>query len=222
MKMEGSVGEWVRLSAADGHVCNAFLERPQQAPRGALVVIQSAYGVNDYLKRVCRYYADQGYVSIAPALYDRQRRDAVFEHNPEGSAAAQVLRAGLDWDQVMDDVEAARAHVASAGKVGIVGYCVGGSVAWIAAQRLSFAAASSYYGKDVVDFPEPAPACPTILHFGDKDRLIPLSDVETIRRLRPECPAYVYDAGHGFDGNNPAAAEVGRVRTMELFRKHIG
>ena len=90
------------------------------------------------------------------------------------------------------------------------------------ALALGAIAASSYYGKDVVDFLEPPPACPTILHFGDKDRLIPLSDVETIRRLRPECPAYVYDAGHGFDGNNPAAAEVGRARTMELFRKHIG
>jgi carboxymethylenebutenolidase len=212
----------VKLEAADGHVSAAWKEEPKVPARGALVVIQSAYGVNDYLKRVCRSYADEGYVSIAPALYDRQRRDAVFEHTPVGSAAAQELRRGLDWELVMADVEAARAHVAPAGRVGIIGFCVGGSVAWIAAQRLRFAAASSYYGKDVVDFPEPPPKCPTILHFGDKDRLIPLTDVETIRRLRPEVPAYVYDAGHGFDGNNPEAAAIARTRTMDLFRTHLG
>ena len=216
------MGDWVTLDAADGHRLSAFVERPASTVRGGLVVIQSAYGVNDYLKRVCRSYADEGYVSIAPALYDRQQREAVFEHTPEGSAAAQVLRAGLGWDKVMADVEAARRHVASAGKVGIIGFCVGGSVAWIAAQRLTFAAASSYYGKDVVDFVEPAPACPVILHFGSKDRLIPVSDVEKIRAARPEVPNYLYDAGHGFDGNTPEAAAIAKTRTLELFRAHIG
>ena len=126
------------------------------------------------------------------------------------------------WSDVLLDVEAARARVATAGRVGVIGYCVGGSVAWLAARSLDFAAASSYYGKDVVDFLDRAPKCPTILHFGDQDRLIPLGDVEKIRAAFPHIPNYVYHAGHGFDGNTPEVATIARRRTMDLFRATIG
>ena len=171
------MGERIDIAAADGHRLSAYLATPHGAARGGLVVIQTAFGVDDYLRGVCESYARDGYVAIAPALYDRQRRDAVFEHTPDGAAGAQDLRRGLDWEDVLRDVEAARARVAGAGKTGIVGFCVGGSVVWLAAHALNFAAAASYYGKDVVDFLDRPPKCPTILHFGDQDRLIPVSDV---------------------------------------------
>jgi carboxymethylenebutenolidase len=216
------MGQTIALAASDGHRLSAYLAEPAGAARGGLVVIQTAFGVNDYLHGVCDFYAGEGYAAVAPALYDRQRRDAVFEHTPDGSAKAQEKRAGLDWDDVLRDVEAARQRVAGAGRVGIVGYCVGGSVVWLAAHALSFAAASSYYGKDVVDFLDRAPKCPIMLHFGDKDRLIPASDVEKIRAAFPQLPVYVYAAGHGFDGNAPEPAAVGRARTLDLFRTHIG
>ena len=216
------MGQKIEIVAADGHRLAAYLAQPQDAARGGLVVAQTAFGVNDYLKGVCDSYAREGYLAIAPALYDRQRRDAVFEHTPEGMEAASRRRNGFVWDDVLRDVDAARLRVTCAGKVGIVGFCVGGSIVWLAAHAQPYAAAASYYGKDIVDFLDRAPKCPLILHFGDQDRLIPVADVEKIRAAFPAIPNYLYNAGHGFDGNAPEPANVARARTMELFRAHIG
>lgn len=216
------MGESVNITASDGHGLSAWLATPPGKPRGALVAVQTAFGVDDYLKGVCEAWARDGYATIAPALYDRQRRGAVFEHTPEGAAAAGIMRNAFAWDDVLRDVEAARQRVASSGNVGVVGYCVGGSIVWLAAHALDFAAGSSYYGKDVVDFLDRKPKCPLQLHFGDSDRLIPMSDIEKVRAAWPEIPNYVYAAGHGFDNNNPDAARLARARTLELFRKFIG
>ena len=216
------MSQMIEVTASDGHRLAAFVATPASKPRGGMVVIQTAFGVDAYLRGVCEAYAREGYVAIAPALYDRQRRGAVFEHTPEGGAAAGKLRNAFVWSDVLKDVEAARARVQTFGKVGIVGYCVGGSIVWLAAQSLAFAAGSSYYGKDVVDFLDDAPKCPVLLHFGDQDRLIPLADVEKINAAFPEIPNYVYSAGHGFDNNNPEAARVARARTLNLFRKFVG
>lgn len=216
------MGDFVDIAAADGHRLSAYVAAPAGKPRGGLVVIQTAYGVDDYLRGVCDSYARDGYLSLAPALYDRQRRDAVFSHDAAGGSAAQAMRRGLVWVDVLRDVDAARAKAASAGRVGIVGFCVGGSVVWLAAQKMSFVAAASYYGKDVVDFLSQPPACPTILHFGDRDHLIPLDDIEKIRTAFPGIPNYLYPAGHGFDAHEPESARLARARTLEHFRAHIG
>lgn len=216
------MGETINVEAADGHQLGAYLAIPQEKARGSLVVIQTAFGVDDYLKGVCEAYARDGYAAIAPALYDRQQRGAVFEHNPEGGAAAGKMRNAFVWADVLQDVEAARARVTQYGNVGIVGYCVGGSIVWLAAQSLAFAAGSSYYGKDIVDFLDRKPKCPVQLHFGDQDRLIAMSDIEKIGAAFPEIPNYVYSAGHGFDNNNPEAARIARARTLNLFRKFVG
>ncbi len=216
------MGETIEITARDGHRLAGFLSTPAVAPRGGLIVIQTAFGLDDYLRGVCDAFAREGYLTLAPALYDRQRRGAVFEHTPEGGAEAGRMRNAFVWEDVLKDVDAARQRVASAGKVAIVGYCVGGSVVWLAAHSLPFDAAASYYGKDVVDFLDRTPKCPIVLHFGDSDRLIPLADVEKIRTAFPLLPVHVYNAGHGFDGNTPAAAAIARERTMKLFRDHIG
>jgi carboxymethylenebutenolidase len=221
-----SNGEAVSLTAADGHVLEAYVARPEGRPRGALVVAQDAYGVGAYIRSVCDSYAANGYVAIAPAIYDRQQRSAVFDHSPESQARARHLRAGLDWGSVLADVKAARDHVQSAGRVGIVGFCVGGSIVWLAAHALPFAAASAYYGKDIVDWLDRHPTCPTILHFGDRDRLIPMTDIERVRAACPEIPTYIYPAGHGFDsvgpGHHAESAALARERTLALFSTHIG
>ena len=216
------MGAFVDITAADLHRMAAWLATPQGKPRGGLVVIQTAFGLDEYLQGVCEAYARDGYATIAPALYDRQRRGAVFEHTPAGGKAAGAMRNAFVWDDVLKDVEAARRRVASFGRVGIAGYCVGGSIVWLAAHALGFAAASSYYGKDVVDFLDRQPKCPLQLHFGDQDRLIPLSDVAKISAAWPEIPTYVYSAGPGFDAGNPEAARIARARTLDLFRKFVG
>lgn len=222
------MGTTLSLAAADGHALGAYLAVPEGRPRGGLVVIQEAFGLTAYVRSVCDAYAKDGYASIAPALYDRQCRDAVFDDPtpPEALAEARRLRAGLEWPKVMLDVQAAINQVRRAGRVGIVGFCAGGSVAWLAALSLPVAAASCYYGRDIVDFLDCAPKCPTILHFGERDQHIPLEDVERIRVAFPDIPNHVYPAGHGFDGpgarHNEAAATLARSRTLEFLRMHIG
>jgi carboxymethylenebutenolidase len=219
-------GEDIDLTAADGHRLGAYLARPEGRPRGALVVAQDAFGVGAYISSVCDAFAADGYAAIAPAIYDRQQRDAVFDHAPGSQDGARRCRGGLVWDQVLADVDAARAKVSAWGKVGIVGYCVGGSITWLAASALPFAAASSYYGKDIVDWLDRPPRCPIILHFGDHDRLIPLADAERVRAAYPAIPTYIYPAGHGFDGvgqgHHAPSAMLARERTLALFREHIG
>ncbi len=212
----------IDIVAEDGHRLAAYLATPADPPRGGLVVIQTAFGIDDYLRSVCDSYAVDGYTAIAPALYDRKQRHAVFAHDAQGGSAAQKLRNGLIWQDVLRDVEAARRRLAGAGKVGVIGFCVGGSIGWLAAQALPFVAASCYYGKDIVDFLDRAPKCPTILHFGDRDPLIPPIDVKKIGAAFPEVPNFVYHAGHGFDANCPEAAQAARTRTLRLLRQYIG
>ncbi|MGE0653543.1 MAG: dienelactone hydrolase family protein, partial [Alphaproteobacteria bacterium] len=155
----------ITIVASDGHRLEAYQVIPAGKPRGGLVIVQTAFGISHYLRDVCAYYAAQGYAAIAPALYDRQRRQAVFDHSPESAAETNRLRQGLQWDSALADVAAARDAVVEYGPTGVVGYCVGGSIAWLAAHEQAFAAVVSYYGKDIVDFLNRKPACPIILHF---------------------------------------------------------
>lgn len=208
------------LRASDGHEFDVHFALPKGAAKGGLVVIQEAFGVNAYVRGVCERFAAEGYACAAPALYDRQERNAAFDtHGGEALEHARRLRRGLVWEDVMKDVGACVEKLRAHGRVGIVGYCVGGSVAWLAALELDVAAASCYYGRDVVDFLDRAPRCPTELHFGEQDHLIPMADVEKIRRRFPH--VHVYPAGHGFDREDSDAARLARKRTLELFERHV-
>ncbi len=215
----------VRLTAADGHIFSAYVAKPNSPPKAAIVVCQDAYGVGDYIKSVCRHYAGLGYVAIAPFFYDRQQRDALFDHSLNGRQAAGGLRKGLSWEQVVTDAEAAMAAVADAGKIGVLGFCVGGSMAWRCANRLPFHAASCYYGKDIVDWLDEPPHCPTELHFGEQDHLIPIADIETVRVRCSGMDFFTYEAGHGFDGvgkgYSESASLTARQRTLAFFDRHL-
>lgn len=221
------MGGDIEITASDGHRLGAYLAEPPAPVRGGLVVVQEAFGVNGYVRSVCDRFASEGYLSIAPALYDRQRRGVTFGYEKSDIEAARQLRAGLVWDDVLKDVEAAVKTVARAGKVGIVGYCVGGSVAWLAAQHLPVSAAVSYYGRDIVGLLDKPPRCSSMLFFAERDAHIPLDDVETIRAVFPELPIYVLPGEHGFDCDRrpsfaPESARIARSRTLSLFRKYIG
>ncbi len=217
----------MQIKASDGHSLDAHLSLPAGDAHGGIVVIQEAFGVNFYVRSVCDSFAAEGYASLAPALYDRQQRGAAFEdRGPASLAAARRLRAGLEWPKVLLDVNAGIDELARFGRVGVVGYCVGGSVAWLAAASLRVSAACCYYGRDIVNFLERRPKCPTLLHFGERDQFIPPEDVARIRTACPEIPAYLYPAGHGFDGvrepGDEQAAKLARQRTLKFFRRHIG
>ena len=216
----------ISLKAADGHELAAVLHLPEGNPRGGLVIIQDTYGIGDYIRSVAADYAALGYTCIVPALYDRQERGANYPRTEEGMEASQALRRAVVWPDILMDVEAARVRIAEYGKVGIVGFCFGGSVVWYAAQRLPFAAASSYYGRDVPHWLDLPPLCPTICHFGERDTMIPLEGVHKINPAMPQVPVHVYPAGHGFDnpatGTDPEVIALGRKRTLELFRAYVG
>src|SRR4029450_12095910 len=133
--------------------------------KGGLVVVQEAFGVNEHIRAVCHDYASRGYCTAAPAIYARQQRNAVFDYDEDSAARARAMRANIRYDHVMLDVAAGITALRRAGRVGGVGYCVGGSAAWLAACRLDAAACVAYYPSDIGKQTQDLPRCPMILHF---------------------------------------------------------
>jgi len=215
------------LTAADGHRLQAYEAAPAGAARGGVVVVQEIFGVNDHIRRVADGYAADGYHVIAPALFDRVRPGIELGYADADIAEGRKIRGQLSFEQALADVEAARKALGD-GKTGIVGYCWGGTVTWLAAARIAgFAAAASYYGGGIGQFAAEHPRCPTQCHFGEKDHAIPHTEVAAVRDANPGVEVYTYPAGHGFNCDarasfDAAAAKLARERTLAFFRKHIG
>jgi carboxymethylenebutenolidase len=222
------MGERIELIAADGFRLSAYRADPVGKPRGALVVAQEIFGVNSHIRSVCEGYAADGYVAIAPALFDRYERDVDIGYTPADIARGRDLKARAKADAALLDIEAARAAVAFAGKVGIVGYCWGGYLAWIAAARVAcFACAVPYYGGGMTDAIAEQPKCPVMAHFGERDTMIPAAGVKALAAAHPSAQVFLYPADHGFNCDqrgafDPAAASLARERTLAFLRRHIG
>ncbi len=222
------MGEHLTLTAGDGHTLDAYKATPQDAPRGGLIVVQEIFGVNHHIRAVADGYAADGYVALAPAMFDRTERGVELGYDQDGMAKGRGLMAGLDWDTAMLDVKAAAAELGDAGKVGLVGYCWGGSVAWVAGVRAGLDCTIGYYGGKVIDFVGEQPTCPVMLHVGDQDHGIPIDDVEKIKAAHPEVPVHRYaEAGHGFSCDERASyhaesAATARERTLAFLQEHIG
>lgn len=219
----------IALTATDGHALSAYRADPPTGtkPRGAIVVIQEIFGVNSHMRRTTDGFAADGYVAICPALFDRLGKGIELGYTPDDVAKGRELRGKIAWDAVLADMASAIKAARAFGKVGVVGYCWGGSVAWRAATQLTVDAAVGYYGGQVAEFAAETPKCPVMLHFGEKDAGIPMTQVETVRRHHPTLPVHVYDADHGFNCDDrkqydAAAAKLARQRTLEFFRAHIG
>ena len=163
----------IRLRARDGHELDAYVARPAARLRGGIVVAQEMYGVNDYLRSVCDFYAAQGYVAIAPALYDRKQRGLTFVYTKDDHDRAQQTYTTWNFDHALADLDAARDAIADAGKVGIIGFCWGGTLAWLSACRRDYACAVAYYGSMMPDFADEQARCPVIAHVGDRDTSFP-------------------------------------------------
>jgi carboxymethylenebutenolidase len=194
------LGKSLNLTASDGHRLGAYRADPSGKPIGGVVVIQEIFGVNHHIRAVCDRFAQEGYAAVAPALFDRQVRDFESGYSPEEIEKARKFVANPDWDAMLRDTAAAIAELKGVGPVHIVGFCMGGTIAFLAATRLpGLTAASGYYGGRIAAFADEKPRIPTQLHFGEKDQSIPMTDVETIKQKRPDCDIHVYkDAGHGF------------------------
>lgn len=126
----------IELTASDGHRLSAYVATPSEPPRGGLVVAQEMFGVNAHIRSVADGYAADGYHAIGPALFDRAERGVDLGSTPADRDKALALRNAIPIDAMLPDVAAATDAVARFGKVGIVGYCLGGSLAWLAATRL--------------------------------------------------------------------------------------
>ena len=223
------MGKTIELTASDGHSFKAYRAEPTGTAKGAIVVIQEIFGVNSHIRSVCDRVAEMGYISIAPALFDRFKRDFESGYSPDEITYCRSLLGSVDWDAFLRDVDSARVEVDGNGKTGIVGFCMGGSVSFLSACRLAgLSAAVCYYGGRIVDFADEVPSCPTQMHFGEEDAAIPMSDVDSVRTRRPDCDIYSYQgAGHGFHCDergsfHPEAAKLAWERTSAWLKDSIG
>jgi carboxymethylenebutenolidase len=224
------MGQWMELTASDGFRLGAYRADPTgpDKPRGGLVVVQEIFGVNSHIRAVCDGFAADGYVTIAPALFDRYERNVDIGYTPDDIARGRELKARAGTDAALRDVEAARDATASAGRVGIVGYCWGGFIVWMSAARLpGFTCAVPYYGGGILDASGEQPKCPLMAHFGERDTMIPVAGVEKLAAAHPEAQVFLYAADHGFNCDqrksyDASAAKLARERTLEFLREHVG
>lgn len=222
------MGQTIELKAEDGFALAAYRAEPAGKPKGGLVVIQEIFGVNRHMRGVTDEFARRGYLAICPALFDRAKRGVELGYAEKDIEAGRELRAAVGWDNPMKDVRAAIAAVRGAGKVGTVGYCWGGSVTWLTATRLEgLACAVCYYGGNIAAFKDEKPRVPVMFHFGEKDKGIPMADVEAVRAAQPGETLHVYPAGHGFNCEergdyDEKCKALALERTLAFFAKHIG
>jgi carboxymethylenebutenolidase len=223
------MGQMIELTASDGHVLAAYKAEPKGTPRGGVVVIQEIWGINNHVQSVADGYAAEGYLAVAPALFDRVEPGLIMhEYNQETMQRGYGVMQKVDPDQALLDVAAAVKEASAGGKVGVVGFCFGGRMAWLSASRLDGIAASvPYYGGGIPGLASEQPKCPVLLHFGEKDSLIPLEQVEEFRKAHPELPVHIYPADHGFNCDARASydaesARIARERTLEFLRQHVG
>jgi carboxymethylenebutenolidase len=220
------MGELITLMARDGHEFQAWLAAPPGRPRGALVVIQEIFGVNSHIRAVTDNFAAAGYTAIAPCLFDRVRRGIELGYGQAEMQEGAGYRKQISAEVALKDIAAAAAVVRHSGRTGVVGYCWGGTLAYLAACELTLGCAVVYYGR-VGDYLERKPRCPVMYHYGTEDRSIPLADVERARAAQPAGVFHIYEgAGHGFnceqrDSYHAQAAALARSRTLDFFAQYL-
>jgi carboxymethylenebutenolidase len=222
-------GKTIKMKMSDGAEIGVYHVEPTGKRRGGLVLIQEIFGLTEHIKECCDKFAAEGYEVLGPAVYDREAPGFEANYSPEDiQKAMKIARGEHPFDLSVKDSQTCIDALKAKGPVFITGYCYGGSVTWAAAcQCTGLAAASGYYGGNIVQMIDQQPKCPTILHFGEHDHGIPMEAVNKIKAAHPEVKVYVYDAGHGFNSDrradyNEAAHKLGMQRTLELFRANGG
>jgi carboxymethylenebutenolidase len=222
------MGEQITLKAADGHTMGAYVATPAGEPLAGLVVVQEIFGVNEHIRSVADGYANDGFLAVAPALFDRIERDVELGYEGADVQKAMSFIPRFEIDKAVIDLAAALdfATRTSGNKSGVIGYCLGGTLAWLAAARLHPDAAVGYYGGRIGNYANEQPSCPVMLHFGSKDTHIPAEEVEKVHAAHPEVEIYWYDAGHAFNATprasyNPEAARLARERSLAFLKKFL-
>jgi len=223
------MGQEITLKAEDGFSLSAYRANPAGQARGGVIIVQEIFGVNHHIRNVSDGYAEDGYAIIAPAIFDRVERGFQTGYAPADIERGRAVRGKLAIEDAVKDVRAAvRALVTEGLKVGVVGYCFGGTLAWLSATRIDgVSAAVGYYGGGIADTANEQPKCATMLHFGETDASIPKEHYEKVKALHPNLPVFIYPAGHGFSCDergsyHEPSAKQARERTVEFLKKHIG
>jgi len=220
------MGTMITLTTADGHSFAAYKAAPKGQPKGGVVIIQEIFGLTDQMKRVGDRFAEAGYLAVVPAMFDRVERGVSLAYADVQKGFGYVQR--LEQKNTLADLDAARLAAKAGGKTAIMGYCWGGTIAYLGASKLAFDCAVSYYGGGVSKLiSEMKPKVPVLYHFGEKDGHIPLSDVDKIRAADPKGTFHVYEgADHGFvcddrASYNEDATELSEKRTLKFFAEHL-
>ncbi len=224
------MSEWVTLQASDGTELQAYVARPKAEPKAMLVVVQEIFGVNQHVQSVADDWANEGFLCIAPQMFDRIEKGVDLFYDEAGMSKAMSFLPRIDMDKSMLDISAAVDWLRNEteANVGVIGFCYGGTVAWLSAARLKIEAAVGYYGGNIANFVSEAPQCPVMLHFGADDAHIPEKAIDSIRNAHPEVPIFVYeDAGHAFNRSqdkkafNAVASRLAKQRSLRFFEQHL-
>jgi carboxymethylenebutenolidase len=220
------MGEFTRLMARDGHEFDAWLSPPKGPAKGAVVVIQEIFGVNSHIRAVTDGFAAEGYLAIAPSLFDRVRRSVELDYSAQSVEQGRGYVLQIPVEKVLLDLTASINVVKHGGRTAAVGYCWGGTLAHLAACELSVAAAVAYYGTRIVENLARKPRVPVLYHFGSRDKTLPPEAIEKIRAADPAGEFHVYDADHGFNCDqrgayDAAAASLARQRTLAFLAAHL-
>jgi len=228
------MSEWIKLKAEDGHELSAYVARPKGEAIGALVLVQEIYGINSHIRSVADGYAKDGFLVIAPALFDRFERGVELKYDGSDQAKAFEFYQKLKPEDSLLDVAAAYGAAKESGKgIGVIGFCYGGLIAWLTATRgenlkMQPSCCVGYYAGGVGKVAKEDPSCPVMLHFGAKDDHIGKDQIEAVRAAHPEVEIFVYEgAGHAFNRDvdpahyDAAAAKLARERSLAFLKSHI-
>jgi carboxymethylenebutenolidase len=222
------MSKMVKLRASDGHELDAYVAQPEGKPKAGLVVVQEIFGVNQHIRSVADRFAQEGFYAVAPALFDRVQRNVELSDAGDGTQQGIAMAQKINIDDAVKDVDAALQYSAKeTGKpAGVVGYCYGGTLAWLSATRLTPGAAVGYYGGHIARFTGEKPRAPVMLHFGKQDTHISETDVAKVQAAHPEVEIYRYDAGHAFNNDtrvsfNQKASDEALARTLAFFNRHL-
>jgi carboxymethylenebutenolidase len=225
---EKAMGETVQLTASDGHQFDAYRTEPSGKPRGSIVLIQEIFGVNAHIREITDRWAKEGFVVVAPALFDRVEKNFEVGYDEAGVNAGRGIMGKLDIEKALLDIKATAESIKDTGHTAIVGYCFGGRMSWLSALDLDFDAAVVYYGGGIVNALSKKAKCPVMMHFGELDKGIPQDQVDQIRTAVPEAQIFVYNgADHGFacdhrGSYNENATKQANGRTLAFLAQHVG
>jgi carboxymethylenebutenolidase len=220
------MGERINLNTSGMQCIGAYVANPAGKPKGGIVVVQEIFGINAHIRNVTDRFAAFGYTAIAPAFFDHVESNVELGYGDEEFKRGRAIVSQISFDRAIEDVASAAESIASAGKIGVVGYCWGGTVALLAATRLAMPAVS-YYGARNVNFLSEKPKAPVQFHFGEKDTSIPPEAIQRHRDALPQMEVYTYPTGHAFNRDidpahyDAASAKLALERTLAFFDKNL-